>query len=107
MPFGGAIVNRVHDLALVEDGGNGAGGPERPGAVEGRLAEMVGDDLARKVARNFEDYLALARHDRESVERLRGQLGSGERLILVPFLDQDVHDLGGLALVNRHLFADE
>ena len=105
MPYAGAIVNRVHDLELVEDGERGAAGGGQPGAVEEELAEMLGDGLARKVERNFDDYLALARHDRESVERLRGELGSDERLILVPYLDQDVHDLGGLALVNRHLFA--
>jgi anion-transporting ArsA/GET3 family ATPase len=107
MPFGGAIVNRVHDLALA-DGREGEVGTS--GGVEALTSELsapLGDDLARKVARNFEDYRALAQHDRESVERLSGRLGPGERLILVPYLDQDVYDLEGLALVSRHLFEEE
>ncbi len=101
MPFGGAIVNRVHDLGLVADAADDAD----TAAVERELTEAVGGDLARKVARNFGDYVKLARHDRESVERLRDQLGSGDPVLLVPFLDQDVYDLDGLAAVNEHLFA--
>ena len=101
MPFGGAIVNRVHDLGLVADAADDAD----TAAVERELTDAVGGDLARKVARNFGDYVKLARHDRESVERLRDQLGSGDPVLLVPFLDQDVYDLDGLAAVNEHLFA--
>jgi hypothetical protein len=28
-------------------------------------------------------------------------------VIRVPYLDEDVHDLGGLAQINRYLFATE
>jgi anion-transporting ArsA/GET3 family ATPase len=108
MPFGGAVVNRVHDLALAGNVDGAAGGHDGPvEALEAELASSLGDDLARKVTRNFEDYRALAQHDRDSVERLRGRLGRDERLILVPYLDQDVYDLEGLALVNRHLFDEQ
>jgi anion-transporting ArsA/GET3 family ATPase len=101
MPFGGAIVNRVHELELAEPSADGA--PDR--AVERELAAMVGERLARKIARNLDDYRALARHDAASVAHLRDRLGPDERLVLVPYLDDDVHDLEGLARLGEHLFA--
>jgi anion-transporting ArsA/GET3 family ATPase len=105
MPFGGAVVNRVHDLGLAADGDAKAGGDAGEHAdLERELAGALGDSLAAKVVRNFEDYRALATHDRASVERLRDRLGRGESLILVPYLDEDVHDLAGLAAVGEHLF---
>ncbi len=108
MPFGGAVVNRVHDLGLApsaEDGDSEARDTAGEHAeLERELAGALGDALAAKVFRNFEDYRALARHDRASVEHLRDRLGRGESLILVPYLDEDVHDLAGLAAVGEHLF---
>ncbi len=102
MPFGGAIVNRVHDLGLAEAS---ADGEPDPAVLERELRAMVGEQLASKVAGNLEDYRALARHDADSVTRLRDRLGSGEPLLLVPYLDEDVHDLEGLARLGEHLFA--
>ena len=102
MPFGGAIVNRVHELGLAEPSADG--GPDRA-VVERELAAMVGDRLARKIARNLDDYRAIARHDADSVARLRDRLGWDERLLLVPYLDEDVHDLEGLARLGDYLFA--
>ena len=94
MPFGGVIVNRVHD-----DPGRG-GSSER---LEDDLVGVVGDDLGRKVARNFEDYRALGRRDRDSIARLRDELD--RPLILIPYLDDDVYDIRGLMRMNEHLFA--
>jgi anion-transporting ArsA/GET3 family ATPase len=94
MPFGGVIVNRVHD-----DPGEGSGAD-----AEADLTGLVGEDLARKVARNFDDYRVLGRHDRENVEQLSKELG-GRPLVLVPYLDDDVHDVAGLMRMNEHLFA--
>jgi anion-transporting ArsA/GET3 family ATPase len=94
MPFGAAIVNRVHDQELAD------ADPD----VGGDLEALLGDKLARKVERNFADYRVLAECDRDSIARLRRQTGS-EPLILVPHLDQDVHDLDGLDAMNRFLFA--
>ena len=96
MPFGAVVVNRVHDLKLLE------GGDVR--ALEGELREELGEGVARKVARNLADYRALARHDADAVEQLRERLGAAAPLVLVPDLDEDVHDLGGLALIDEHLF---
>jgi hypothetical protein len=44
--------------------------------------------------------------DRENVEELAGDIGD-RPLIVVPYLDDDVHDLDGLRRVNEHLFEAE
>ena len=95
MPFGGVIVNRVTDQELLHAGDD----------VEDDLSALLGGKLARKVARNFEDYRELAIRDHDSIERLRHE--TGEPVILVPHLDDDVHDLDGLAAMNEHLFAPD
>ena len=92
LPFGGAIVNKVHRA------GEPAGG-----ATRAELAELLGADLAERVASNYEDYRLLAERDRRNIERLASALGTDD-IIEVPYLDQDVHDLAGLAEVNDHLF---
>jgi anion-transporting ArsA/GET3 family ATPase len=95
MPFGGVVGNRVHhDLlgdAEVED-------------VSDELAAELGDKLAGRVAENFRDYHVLARRDAHNIERLGRQLRD-DRLLLVPHLDEDVHDIEGLSRLNRYLFA--
>jgi anion-transporting ArsA/GET3 family ATPase len=98
LPFGGVIVNKVHypagDL-------RGNGDEELPAA----LAEKLGDgDLAKRVAANFGDYQALAERDARNIERLAKELSS-RVVIRVPYLDEDVHDLAGLAEIDRYLFA--
>jgi anion-transporting ArsA/GET3 family ATPase len=97
MPFGAAIVNRVHDLPATTEGA---------AAVEGDLAALLGESLGRRVARNFDDYRLLAGSDRENVSRLLRELGE-RPAILVPYLDEDVHDLVGLVAMNEHLFASD
>ncbi len=97
LPFGGVIVNKVHYPAekLRGDGAD---------LVE-RLTEKLGDaDLAKRVAVNFADYQALAERDARNIERLERELRT-KGVIRVPYLDEDVHDLAGLAEVNRYLFA--
>jgi anion-transporting ArsA/GET3 family ATPase len=94
LPFGGAIVNRLTE------------GPADGADVGADLEALLGDRLGRKVARNFEDYRRLAEHDRSQVARLERELGRGEPLIAVPLLDDDVHDVAGLAELDRYLFGD-
>jgi anion-transporting ArsA/GET3 family ATPase len=97
MPFGGVVVNRVHhDLlgdAEVED-------------VSAELTGELGEKLAGRVAENFRDYHVLARRDAHNIERLGRQLRD-DRLLLIPYLDEDVHDVTGLARLDRYLFATE
>jgi anion-transporting ArsA/GET3 family ATPase len=97
LPFGGVIVNKVHYPAEKLRGDNG----DLPAA----LAEKLGDeDLGQRVAKNFADYQALAERDAANIERLAKELRT-KGVIRVPYLDEDVHDLAGLAEINRYLFA--
>jgi anion-transporting ArsA/GET3 family ATPase len=92
LPFGGAIVNRFHEGAASD------------ADASDDLEALLGEKLGAKVARNFEDHRRLAEHDRANVGRLRREL-RGEPLIAVPLLDDDVHDLEGLAELDDYLFA--
>ncbi len=97
LPFGGVIVNKVHYPAERLRGD----GTDLPIA----LAERLGDeDLAQRVVDNFNDYQALAERDAANIERLTTELRA-QAVIRVPYLDEDVHDLGGLGEINRYLFA--
>jgi anion-transporting ArsA/GET3 family ATPase len=97
MPFGAAIVNRVHEgIHDTPDGDD----------VLDDLVALLGPKLGRRVAHNFADYRRIGERDRENVERLAKEL-RGDPLVQVPLLDDDVHDLAGLAAVAEHLFAEE
>jgi anion-transporting ArsA/GET3 family ATPase len=95
MGFSGLIVNRFHEHGL--DG-------HTPEEVARLLSQRLDRALARRVADNLADFDVLARRDRESVRRLVDALGEPDPL-LVAHLDGDVQDLGGLAVVAKHLFA--
>lgn len=96
LPFGAAIVNRVH---FADRSG------ETDKRIETGLVEELGDsDLAKRVAANFGDYATLAERDRRGIDRLRSESDAAV-VIEVPELDSDVHDLAGLMEVNRYLFA--
>jgi anion-transporting ArsA/GET3 family ATPase len=97
LPFGGVIVNKVHYPAEKLRGDV----TDLPAA----LAEKLGDeDLAQRVAANFSDYQALAERDARNIEHLQREMRA-TGVIRVPYLDEDVHDLAGLAQINRYLFA--
>jgi anion-transporting ArsA/GET3 family ATPase len=98
LPFGGVIVNKVHYPAeelcdgKLED-------------LPANLAEKLGDKgLTERVAANFADYQALADRDARNIEHLAREMRA-TGVIRVPYLDEDVHDLAGLAQINRYLFA--
>jgi anion-transporting ArsA/GET3 family ATPase len=94
MPFAGVIVNRVHHDLL-----NGS----EPEDVRPALRRTLGAELAARVAENLHDYHMLARRDDLNAGRLAAALG--EEPLLVPQLDEDVHDLEGLLRMQRYLFA--
>jgi len=99
LPFGGVIVNRTHGLDVVGED-----------ASEAELGQLVGQALATKALRSYRDHKALAEHDRASVKRLAQELsdaGPSGSPILVPYLDEEIHNIGGLRRVNEHLFADQ
>jgi anion-transporting ArsA/GET3 family ATPase len=96
LPFGGVIVNKVHYESELP--APGAGLPDA-------LARALGDpELAARVAANYDDYRTLALRDRRNIARLARELRA-QTVIEVPHLDHDVHDLAGLAELNRYLFA--
>jgi anion-transporting ArsA/GET3 family ATPase len=97
MPFGGLVINRVHPLA--DDGDDDVD--------EAAIAAELGGDaaLARKVAKTLREFRVLAHRDARAVERLRREIGDDDPIV-VPHLDGDVHDVDGLVLVHRHLFAE-
>jgi anion-transporting ArsA/GET3 family ATPase len=94
MPVGELIVNRVHTHGL--HGMSVA-------AVAELLAPALGEPLAGRVAGNLEDFDVLAARDRETIARL-SQMWNAQRPIVVPYLDEDVQDLPGLARIAEHLF---
>jgi anion-transporting ArsA/GET3 family ATPase len=95
LPFAGVVVNRVHHDML---------GAAEPDDVGDALAATLGPELAGLVADNFRDYHVLARRDELNVARLAAELDD-HPLLLVPHLDDDVHDVEGLLRVQRWLFA--
>ena len=97
LPFGGVVVNRVHHDLL---------GDRAPRDVRRSLARVLPPGLAVRVAENFRDYHVLAQRDDHNLARLAGQLDE-RRLLLVPQLDDDVHDVAGLLRIHRYLFATQ
>ncbi len=98
LPFGGVIVNKVHypTEQLRGDGSD---------LLEALSEKLDSGDLAQRVAENFADYQELAERDARNIERLAKELRA-QGVIRVPYLDEDVHDLAGLAEINRYLFAN-
>jgi anion-transporting ArsA/GET3 family ATPase len=95
MGFAGLIVNRFHDRGL--DG-------RTPEEVAQLLSAQLGTTLAARVASNLADFDVLATRDREGVAALSKTLGESDPL-LVPYLDGDVQDLRGLAVIADCLFS--
>ena len=97
LPFAGVIVNRVHHDLL---------GDREPRELRAALARTLTPSLAGRVAENFRDYHVLARRDGDNLTRLAAALDDS-RVLLVPQLDDDVHDMEGLGRVHRYLFASQ
>jgi anion-transporting ArsA/GET3 family ATPase len=95
LPFAGVVVNRVHHDLL---------GDREPADLFPALREALAPDLATRVAENFRDYHVLARRDDRNIARLAEEV-DGRPLLLVPQLDDDVHDIDGLLRIRRYLFA--
>jgi anion-transporting ArsA/GET3 family ATPase len=96
LPFAGVIVNRVHHDVL---------GDAEPDDLVASLSDLPAD-LAARVAENFTDYHLLSRRDGRNLTRLQAEMGD-RPLLLVPHLDDDVHDIAGLLKVKRYLFASD
>jgi anion-transporting ArsA/GET3 family ATPase len=95
LEFAGVVVNRVHHDVL---------GEREPADLLDALNATLTPQLAARVAENFRDYHVLARRDDRNIARLASEV-DGRPLLLVPHLDDDVHDIEGLLRVRRYLFA--
>jgi anion-transporting ArsA/GET3 family ATPase len=96
MPFAGVIANRVHQ------GGEASGSDLR--SDPSALAAQLGEELAAKVARAYEDERRLAERDRAGLADLRRRIGR-KPIVEVPHLHDDVHDLDGLRQMDEYLFS--
>src|SRR3954467_12346336 len=85
MPFGGLVVNRLHV------------------APAGEVPAELGGALGGRVAAALDDLAALAEREAANVELLRSELGAVA--VVIPELDDDVHDIEGLVRMREHLFA--
>jgi anion-transporting ArsA/GET3 family ATPase len=112
LPFGGVVVNKVHhDYLSVARSGNGTEPDVTLEQLTGDLERSLDGSrenaaLAAKVRENFERYRILAERDRRNINRLTRELDSSS-VIEVPYLDEDVCDIGGLAQINRYLFSSQ
>jgi anion-transporting ArsA/GET3 family ATPase len=111
LPFGGVVVNKVHHDFVRELEPGAFSDAEVEGVEETTLGQLAADledslepALATKVVENFERYRALAARDRENMAGLTERLAH-DSVVCVPYFDEDVHDIDGLAQVNRYLFA--
>ena len=93
-PFAGVVVNRFHHDLL---------GDREPGDLLAAVGRTLRPELAEQVADNFRDYHVLARRDDRNLARLVARLPGAP--LVVPYLDDDVHDVDGLLRVRRYLFA--
>jgi anion-transporting ArsA/GET3 family ATPase len=90
LPFAGVVANRVRT-------------PLPDGDVSAEVEKLVGEPLAAKVLATWEDERRLATRDRTNLDRLRKRLRRSP-IIEIPELEDDVHDLRGLALMDEYLF---
>jgi anion-transporting ArsA/GET3 family ATPase len=106
LPVGGVIVNKVH-YPLEHLRGDGE---DLRRALTDTLRDkglpdgIDADDLVDRIVVNLAGYHALAERDATNIDHLAAELRA-ESVIRVPYLDEDVHDLAGLAKINRYLFA--
>jgi anion-transporting ArsA/GET3 family ATPase len=92
MAFGGLIVNRVNVADAVD-----------PDTIEAQLrARGLGAALAAKVAQSAADHRRHAARDAQQVQRLMAELDEPDPIV-VPRLDGEVQDIGGLLALYRHL----
>jgi anion-transporting ArsA/GET3 family ATPase len=106
MPFGGFIINQVHQSWGGCD--DGASRDLLHQLYEDRALQTIPRDslqnLLLKLCRNLHEAEVLASLDREAIGRLQRAAGDGVLCIEVPRFDHDIYDLRGLALVAAHLF---
>jgi hypothetical protein len=83
-----------------------------PRAATKELEAAAGEELpegtdaqkaVRRMRRALDDARIVAAADRKQADRLASRTGERAVYVEVPALEEDVHDLGGLAEIARHL----
>jgi anion-transporting ArsA/GET3 family ATPase len=93
LPVEALIVNRVHPAFTVES----------PAAVRARAVDRAGTAL-EGLTTNLADFTAVSEREQAHLSGLAESIAPAP-VVLVPFLDADVHDLTGLSRIAGHLFA--
>ncbi len=92
LPVEALIVNRVHPEFT----------DSLPEAVRARAETFAGTDLG-DLFTNLADFAMVAAREGRHLEGLAEQIAPAP-MVKVPFLQTDVHDLEGLAIIADHLF---
>jgi anion-transporting ArsA/GET3 family ATPase len=105
-PVAGLVINRLHPDFRAGEAGAGAeiDGGDTAGAAAGVPAEVDAAGAAAAIAelrRNLSDLQSVADRERGYIAALEARVEG--TVVRVPYLEQDVHDLGGLALVAGYL----
>ncbi len=111
LPFAGMIVNRVHPFPPSAGPVERPEGEEDPGKEETdalisylEKTRGLSGSMARRLLENHAHAIRIARRDHEALRGFLAGLGGRIPLRTVPFLHEDIVDLGGLLRVNAHLF---
>lgn len=94
LPFAGFIVNRMHQV---------------DSSLKSKTWKKEVDSFEvnkiqeEKLVTILENFIHLAEQDEKSFAALAKKLKKKEKLIAIPALESDVHDLGGLAKVSEYL----
>ncbi|OGQ35502.1 MAG: hypothetical protein A3F16_01070 [Deltaproteobacteria bacterium RIFCSPHIGHO2_12_FULL_43_9] len=100
MPFGGFVINRVNPLFHSA----GIDHPTLKLLIEGRISIDPDTEICKKFAQILDKFRNVGEEDRFQITELMNQFGKMQRLILIPYFSDDVHDLRGLEELNRYLF---
>jgi anion-transporting ArsA/GET3 family ATPase len=105
-PVAGLVINRLHPDFRAGEAGAGAemDGGDTAGAAAGVPAEVDASGAAAAIAelrRNLSDLQSVADRERGYIAALEARVEG--TVVRVPYLEQDVHDLGGLGLVAGYL----
>ncbi|HET8931640.1 MAG TPA: ArsA-related P-loop ATPase [Acidimicrobiales bacterium] len=87
------IVNRIHPLFTLDE----------PDKVA-RRAEELADTPLGPLARNLADFTAIAANERSHIA---GLAAMADEVVMVPYLNSDVHDVDGLNRIGEYLFAGD
>jgi anion-transporting ArsA/GET3 family ATPase len=105
MPFAGFVVNKLHTRRPISiaPAALPAAVAAAPAVAELGLQPGSVRIAAEALARAHAELEILAAADAAAVDRLRGA-AAGAPIAMVPFFDQDIHDLDRLAGLRQYLF---